>query len=219
MNECTTAAQLGGTPPPEASAISAAPSSGKKRDAFCPYDNCGRPLAIYNHSGFCKIHHGKSPSQRQRMAEYYQRNRIAILHRAHIRKGFKSQYWDAGTCRIEDCDEILRSDNSSGLCKHHRKLEWQRRAYNPARASESRHRRQHGITLAEKREMLFLQRGCGICAAPPTEDLSQWETDHDHVTGNIRGILCTRCNTGLGLLRDDPAVLLAAVAYLDRAKP
>jgi hypothetical protein len=51
---------------------------------------------------------------------------------------------------------------------------------------------------------------CAICGEPSPQHL-----DHDHSTGATRQLLCQRCNQGLGLLRDDPAVLRAAADYVE----
>jgi hypothetical protein len=40
--------------------------------------------------------------------------------------------------------------------------------------------------------------------------------DHDHATGQIRGLLCTGCNTGIGMLGDTPAGLIEGARYLIR---
>jgi len=41
-----------------------------------------------------------------------------------------------------------------------------------------------------------------------------WRLDHDHSTGEFRGFLCQRCNSGIGKMQDDPAIMLRAIAYL-----
>lgn len=46
--------------------------------------------------------------------------------------------------------------------------------------------------------------------------ISEACVDHCHRTGQIRGILCPTCNTGLGSFHDDPMLLLAAINYLKR---
>jgi hypothetical protein len=56
---------------------------------------------------------------------------------------------------------------------------------------------------------------CAICFERPHERLC---LDHDHATGQIRGLLCRRCNAGLGLFLDQPDRLTAAVTYLARAR-
>ena len=45
-----------------------------------------------------------------------------------------------------------------------------------------------------------------------------WRLDHCHETGEFRGFLCNSCNTGLGKFKDDPEILLNAIAYLQGHK-
>lgn len=74
--------------------------------------------------------------------------------------------------------------------------------------------RQYGLTPEQADEMR--KAGCAICG---TTDFTRSKhgnghIDHCHTTGRVRGVLCTTCNTGLGQFKDDPALLLAAVRYL-----
>lgn len=62
---------------------------------------------------------------------------------------------------------------------------------------------------------LLLDRGCSICGAgwAPGIDV-RLHADHDHRTGKFRGVLCQHCNHGIGQFYDDPALLDAAIDYL-----
>lgn len=85
-------------------------------------------------------------------------------------------------------------------------------------------KRRYGITPEEFDRMLARQKGlCAICgtdkpkgerntygAGPGTG----WRIDHDHDSGKLRGILCHRCNAGLGLFEDKTTVLQKAIIYL-----
>ncbi|QOC59453.1 endonuclease VII [Microbacterium phage AnnaLie] len=53
---------------------------------------------------------------------------------------------------------------------------------------------------------------CAVCGATH----KRFHVDHDHATGQVRGLLCGPCNQTLGLMQDDPARLRAAAAYLER---
>lgn len=75
-----------------------------------------------------------------------------------------------------------------------------------------------GMSIDEYTELLKLQDGrCGICRRMPTWTLATWkrfQVDHDHKTSEVRGLLCSHCNAGLGQFRDKQDSLIAAVAYL-----
>lgn len=70
----------------------------------------------------------------------------------------------------------------------------------------------YGMTEQEYDAMLLQQGGCcAVCSRVPADRLA---VDHDHITGAIRGLLCTQCNTLLGMANDDVDRLMAAAAYL-----
>jgi hypothetical protein len=71
----------------------------------------------------------------------------------------------------------------------------------------------YGLRGNDFENMKQQQNGCClICGRQP----KRFCVDHDHVTGKIRGLLCFRCNTGLGAFADSIKGLLAAVAYLQQ---
>ncbi len=73
-------------------------------------------------------------------------------------------------------------------------------------------RSRYGMTRAEVETLAEAQGGCAICGI--LEPADGWQVDHDHETGEVRGILCRPCNMGLGLFRDDPHSLAQAISYL-----
>jgi beta-galactosidase/beta-glucuronidase len=80
------------------------------------------------------------------------------------------------------------------------------------------YKRIYGISLAQFNAMLQRQNSkCALCdcALNMTHlDASRAVVDHDHVTGNVRGILCNECNRGLGYFHDNAAALLKAANYI-----
>ena len=95
-----------------------------------------------------------------------------------------------------------------------RTREWQLR--NPERFKENNRRaylkRTFGITLEEYEAMVLDQGGvCAICRKTCSMQLA---VDHCHATGRVRGLLCGKCNRGIGLLGDTKENLAAALDYL-----
>jgi hypothetical protein len=73
-------------------------------------------------------------------------------------------------------------------------------------------RKNYGLEDPQFDAMFAAQGGrCLIC-----RESEATSVDHCHATGRIRGILCRACNAGLGLLRDDTALMRAAAAYLKK---
>ena len=81
-------------------------------------------------------------------------------------------------------------------------------------------RRKYGITIDDYKSLLQAQNNlCACCQSPDPggrSDNDRFHVDHDHLTGKVRGLLCHKCNTGLGLLGDNVDGLMRAVSYLQQ---
>lgn len=70
----------------------------------------------------------------------------------------------------------------------------------------------YGISSEFYQSMLAEQKGkCAVCLLP----MSPPCVDHDHVSSNVRGLLCRDCNWILGKAKDDPTLLRRAAVYLE----
>lgn len=81
--------------------------------------------------------------------------------------------------------------------------------------------KRYGLTEEDYEHMFTEQNGvCAICQQPETHTSSRSRRvkmlaiDHDHMTGEVRGLLCNNCNRAIGLLGDSVDTLLNAVGYL-----
>jgi len=87
-------------------------------------------------------------------------------------------------------------------------------------------KRKYGITHERLIELLEAQYGgCAACMEPLTLDPNQdvpmrnrAAVDHDHETGQIRGLLCGPCNRALGLVKDEQRILKGLLRYLEDYK-
>lgn len=91
-----------------------------------------------------------------------------------------------------------------------------RRRTRTASQSLTYQRKSRGVKDADLAPAVFMAQGsvCGICRCSHPGKRT-WHADHDHETQLLRGLLCSRCNTGLGLLRDSRPMLEAAKRYLE----
>jgi hypothetical protein len=78
-------------------------------------------------------------------------------------------------------------------------------------------RRVYGITLAEYDKMFEDQGGkCAICGNSDEVEGRRLAIDHCHDSGKVRGLLCGKCNRGLGLFYDNQELLENAISYLNK---
>lgn len=88
------------------------------------------------------------------------------------------------------------------------------RGFNRATAERFKLKR-YGMSQEQYQSMHDAQGGlCAICGGPDTRRLS---IDHDHESGDLRGLLCRKCNLGIGCFEDNPEKLQRAIGYLAAA--
>lgn len=79
-------------------------------------------------------------------------------------------------------------------------------------AADRKRRYTYGITPEEVLDKLNRQSGnCAIC---DVSIVDYWHVDHNHNTGQVRDLLCNRCNLMIGMADEDPEILNRASAYV-----
>jgi recombination endonuclease VII len=115
----------------------------------------------------------------------------------------------------------LGRNGRDSMCKDCKRAIHQRRRQDQG-YREKEHRwtvaRRFGLEPGQYDAMLIAQKnGCAICGGV-NGNSHHLHVDHDHATGFVRGLLCYTCNTGLGVFKDDPELLRAAIRYLEERK-
>jgi hypothetical protein len=138
-----------------------------------------------------------TPEQREKRRAYMQTYREANKERLQEReRAYNRVYYEANKERIQELQKTYREAN-----KELRKVYFKTYRYGLSP--------EYYNTLLDAQEFL-----CSICSAPDLEDGRPLYVDHDHETRRIRGLLCQKCNTGLGMFRDTPEYLERAARYL-----
>lgn len=123
--------------------------------------------------------------------------------------------------KVKRCDDCQRKYQAEATAQHRAKIGSEERSRRnisyktSAAGTDAQLRYKYGISLAEYDQLLAEQNnGCAICAKTPEQNGRRLAVDHNHETGEVRGLLCSPCNQGIGLLQDNPAVVSKAAAYL-----
>ena len=90
---------------------------------------------------------------------------------------------------------------------------------NPDKVKLIRAKRYGGILGSAGYDALYLKQNgvCAICGQP-NQNGKRLFVDHCHITGKIRGLLCSFCNSGIGYLKDSPVLLNRAIDYLKNTR-
>jgi len=144
---------------------------------------------------------------------------VALTTATDLRKG--QVPWNKGTggCkRGHDPAEYRPSPSGIGICYECKRENGARyREENRYNLRLTNRVKRYSLTKPELQEMLVKQQGCcAICDSPFFSD--KFRIDHDHQTGQVRGLLCVACNTALGLLDDNPGTAKRAMEYLSDHK-
>lgn len=155
-----------------------------------------------------------SKERKQYIKEYHLKNKDKIDET-------KRKYYES--------NKQLCIDRSVAYNKSSKRQEWKEknkdkiRNYNQERWLKVRDSKPHlkydyGMTLEDYNKMYDSQNGCCFTCGTHQSLLAQsLNVDHDHKTGKVRGLLCIKCNSALGLVDDNIETLYNLINYLQHA--
>jgi hypothetical protein len=134
-------------------------------------------------------------------------SKVRICNGCETEKPLDTAFWKGQTLCIE-------------CAKHRQKTRWSSRT--PKKRLEQHLKYKYSLTISELNKTLEDQKGgCAICEEVLPDLLVYnnrrrgYAIDHNHETGEFRGILCLKCNSMLGMARDSRDLLEKAAAYLE----
>lgn len=145
----------------------------------------------YKYPRMCTFAGCKNGTHANGLCSTHNRQRLQGMELAPITR--------ANPCTVEGCG---KEHVGRGYCKVHYNI-W--RAYRIDPAHYDRMWAEQGGT-------------CAICRGKCQRHGDRLSVDHDHQTGEVRGLLCAICNLGIGALRDDAELFRRAADYIDTAR-
>jgi hypothetical protein len=118
-------------------------------------------------------------------------------------------------CTCEDTAYAKKSE-AAKLSSKQASMRWKQRNLEKVKNKELE--REYGITLDDYQKLVENQNGkCGICEKEVANSKRKGlYVDHCHKSSKVRGLLCQKCNQGLGLFDDSIVFLAKAIQYLKR---
>lgn len=116
------------------------------------------------------------------------------------------------TTTVEKRKATLKKYNNSEARKQKQKEYYQQ---NKERWVEASLQKLYGIGLEDYKRLLTEQNeSCKICERPQSSFKRSFAVDHCHETGKVRGLLCSNCNTSLGLMKENPRAVKNMINYI-----
>lgn len=115
-------------------------------------------------------------------------------------------------CKVEqDLSNFYKTDGYCKPCRRIKKREYY--ANNPNHYKSYTRTRVYGLTPDNISQLKTLQKErCGICQQALA---AKFCVDHDHITGEVRGLLCYNCNTAIGKLQERASLLRRAALWVE----
>lgn len=182
---------------------------------------------------FTKEQHAENYRRKKQDPEWYAKHKAKSLEQYHLRRDVnvekKRKYREANREKIRQQSKIheqnrparkiiYRSKTTPDPIKQRENVK-QWRVRNPVALRlqwEHKDANRYGLTLEKLREVRKATH-CEICKTEFTTTKHK-HVDHCHKTQQYRGMLCHKCNVGLGHFKDDPHLLMQAITYLQREK-
>jgi hypothetical protein len=142
--------------------------------------------------------------------KYYEDNRERMILRA---REYRKNNPEKVAASQKEYDAAHRQERAALSRKWSKAHPEKVKVWNRQRALKNK----YGITTDEYDAFYKSQDGkCAICGCIKPEPEKCFAVDHNHNTGNIRGLLCSNCNTGIGMLQDNSDLLRIAADYLEK---
>jgi hypothetical protein len=128
------------------------------------------------------------------------------------RKENSRQYYINNKIHILNTSTLWQKKNKGKVSGYKKKY----RKNNPHIIKNLSLKRKYGISFGQFEKMWTDQNGCCAICGTKCANWKDIHVDHNHVTKQVRQLLCKGCNHGIGNLKEDVSILLKAIAYLNK---
>jgi len=141
-------------------------------------------------------------------------------HLSEFHKDITNKDGHGGTCKtcVAEYKKIYNASPENRKRRNKRLRKWTKLAKSKDARRALDRLKKYGLTQDAHAELLKNQNyKCAVCGATKENSLGNvLHVDHCHKTGKVRGLLCDRCNKGLGMMRDSIVNIKSLVVYLEK---